>query len=201
MKNALIINTNEQIQVITDRIQYYIQSYIDTLEDPNDIYKTFTFSGLLSYIAYNVFRNTNKQSDYDGSSIIDYNDISTLENIWNIYKYICARYNKSYSLQSFSLFTGIHYESIKNWKNNANDSRHSIVNKWFSECESMLLDRTVNDNSVGSLFVLKALYSYRDNDNNTNIYIDNSTNRLTAEQIADKYGSISKPDALPELDS
>ena len=199
MDNLLIVNTDNSLQVLQDKILYYIDAYINNLHDPNDIYKAFTFSGMLSYIADNVFKNHNKKYQSDNSSVIDCNDIATLSNVWSIYKYICGMYNKTISLQSFCLMTSICYDSVMNWKANSNDIRYKLVNTWYREEEAIVRDKAVNDNSIGSFFILKSCHNYTENNNI--IITDGSAARLTAEQIASKYGSLTMPDALPELDN
>lgn len=198
MDNLLVVNTDNALQVLQDKILYHIDAYINNLHNPDDIYKTFTFNGLLSYIGYHVFKNHNKQYHGEQNSIIDYSDIDTLNNIWNLYKYISGLYDKTINLQSFSVFTCIHYESIKQWKNDKNDIRYNIVNQWFNECESVLVNRVSQDNSIGSIFLLKSIHGM--NENNSLIITDGSTARMTAEQIANKYGSLTMPDTLPIID-
>ena len=66
------------------------------------------------------------------------------------------------------------------------NNKYTVTSKkWLSECESALYDNAINNNSIGSIFGLKANYGYRDN------YVINVTEdskqEKTVEEIEQDY--------------
>ena len=72
--DVLEINDNNIYNVLSDEIDRYTELYINSLVNPDEIYNTFTFQGLLNYIKSNVFR-VSFDRDYKRHSVIDYNII------------------------------------------------------------------------------------------------------------------------------
>ena len=103
-------------------------------------------------------------------------------------------------LQFCTEFVGIdntHLTDVKNGFYRSNDSRvnpeHTqIVKKWFSVCESRLASRTLETNSIGSMFILKSKYNWIESKQQIEI-INGSSQQATPEQIAQKYKDLEKP--------
>ena len=83
------------------------------------------------------------------------------------------------------------------WKQNK-DNRYQFIIDCEKDTESVVKERVVNDNSIGSLFVLKSVYGYSESPQT--VIIDNSAARQTPEQIALKYGTNPALDSMPVLD-
>jgi len=187
-----------EIEVYENQIDYYSREYIDTLEDSKDIYTSSVFTGMIKYIYNRVFKpNRNNNDNKRSISIVNYDDIELLDNLFNIYTSLCYRYKKKPTVLNFCIMVGISNTTVNDWHHrrtrNSNPAIYQTVQKWFSECESALLDGAIESNSIGCIFALKANYGYSDN-SPQRLIIDNGSGSLSAEQIAEKY----KETALPE---
>lgn len=146
-------------EVYEDKIKYYADEYINTLDDPDSINNNPSlFTGMIKYIYKRLFKYNPVNND----------NITVLDDIWGIYTELCYKYNKRPTLLNFSLLVGISNDTFNAWKNGeyragegGASSAHSLtVKKWLKECESSLVDGATERNSVGCIFALKANYGY-----------------------------------------
>lgn len=148
----------------------------------------------------NVFRNG---LDYKLQGIRPvYDDIRTIDNIFNIYIDLVYRYkwNNRPSITEFSIITGISRITIRKWLDGdidnyilqsvSDDKRKHItseyavtVQKWQSICEQSLVDG--NGEMIKEIFLLKAVHGMRDNNNDI--------------QITVNHKAIVDADTLPDL--
>lgn len=149
------------LEIYESNIQYYADEYINTeLNNPDDIYNSSLFTGMIKYINKAVFKN-NKP---------DTANIELLDQIWEIYTSLCYKYKKRPTILNFSLMVGIDNDTFQTWKNgeyragmgNATSPHSATVKKWMRECESSLVDGATEQNSIGCIFALKANYGYRE---------------------------------------
>lgn len=175
-------NNNQTIEIYESDIYVYVDDYLDTLKDRDDIYNNGSlFTGMCKYIYKHVFKN-NKP---------DYDNIGLLDNIWDVYTTLCYQYGKRPSLLNFSLFTGIDNTTFTTWASGqyrsngqGTQSIHSrTVRKWQKECESSLADGATEKNSIGCIFALKANYGWTEQPQRIEI-VGNNTPQLTETEIA-----------------
>lgn len=153
------VKAENGVEVYEDKIKYYADEYINTLDDPDSINNNPSlFTGMIKYIYKRLFKYNPVNND----------DITVLDDIWGIYTELCYKYNKRPTLLNFSLMVGVSNDTFNAWKNgeyrrgeNGASSEHSLtVKKWLKECESSLVDGATERNSVGCIFALKANYGY-----------------------------------------
>ena len=198
MGNA--VKAGNGAEIYETKIHYFADEYINTLSDPDGINNNPSlFTGMIKYIYKRLFKNNPVNND----------DISVLDNIFDIYTELCYRYNKRPTLLNFSLLVGISNDTFNAWKNGeyragegGASSAHSLtVKKWLKECESSLVDGATERNSVGCIFALKANYGYTETPQRIEITGAN-TPALSQEdirQIADQARKESIPELLDSL--
>lgn len=187
-------------EIYETKIHYFADEYINTLSDPESINNNPSlFTGMIKYIYKHLFKNNPVNND----------DISVLDNIFDIYTELCYRYNKRPTLLNFSLLVGISNDTFNAWKNGeyragegGTSSAHSLtVKKWLKECESSLVDGATERNSVGCIFALKANYGYTETPQRIEITGAN-TPALSQEdirQIAEQATKTSTAELIGEL--
>lgn len=193
---ANTVRAENGAEVYEDKIKYYADEYINTLDDPDSINNNPSlFTGMIKYIYKRLFKYNPVNND----------DITVLDDIWGIYTELCYKYNKRPTLLNFSLMVGVSNDTFNAWKNGeyragegGASSAHSLtVKKWLKECESSLVDGATERNSVGCIFALKANYGYTETPQRIEITGAN-TPALSQEdirQIADQ----ARKESIPEL--
>lgn len=197
---ANTVRAENGVEVYEDKIKYYADEYINTLDDPDSINNNPSlFTGMIKYIYKRLFKYNPVNND----------DITVLDDIWGIYTELCYKYNKRPTLLNFSLMVGVSNDTFNAWKNGeyragegGASSAHSLtVKKWLKECESSLVDGATERNSVGCIFALKANYGYTETPQRIEITGAN-TPALSQEdirQIADQARKESLPELLDSL--
>lgn len=183
------------INILKSDIEIYISDYIDGLPVPDLIYENKgigLFKGLLIYLYEKLFKPpAGVKLKHNNKSIIDYSNIDLLYDVYNVFKNICFRYNKPITLHNFALFSGIPYQTLYSWNNNnyegINVNGITIKHKYFidtilDDYEGCLLDNSIVNNSIGSIFALKSTRGY--NDGPKNVIINNTIAGPDPEQIA-----------------
>ncbi|MCR4751653.1 MAG: hypothetical protein K5852_05085 [Eubacterium sp.] len=205
------IRADNGAQVYEHRIYEIVDQYLDGAltdaeRDEPKIDSTL-FTGLLHRIYTAIFKPSltnkpiNTYQNVRQNSILDYNDIGTLDHLFDIYCDLCAKYRMCPSLLQFGSMIGLSKETINDFINGTthNQTAHRQTAKhWKSVCESALENRAVMSNSIGAIFGLKAAHGWRENDP-VNEPMINTGVRLTPEQIAEKYKDIPKPE-IPVLE-
>ena len=194
MANAVMAENG--VEVYEDKIKYYADEYINTLDDPDNINNNPSlFTGMIKYIYKRLFKYNPVNND----------DITVLDDIWGIYTELCYKYNKRPTLLNFSLMVGVSNDTFNAWKNgeyragkDGASSAHSLtVKKWLKECESSLVDGATERNSVGCIFALKANYGYTETPQRIEITGANAPalSQEDIRQIADQ----ARKESIPEL--
>ena len=187
-------------EIYETKIHYFADEYINTLSDPESINNNPSlFTGMIKYIYKYLFKNNPVNND----------DITVLDNIFDVYTELCYRYNKRPTLLNFSLLVGISNDTFNAWKNGeyragegGASSAHSLtVKKWLKECESSLVDGATERNSVGCIFALKANYGYTETPQRIEITGANAPalSQEDIRQIADQARKESIPELLDSL--
>ena len=209
MGNA--VKAENGAEVYEDKIYYYADEYINTLDDPESINNNPSlFTGMVKYIYKHMFKpKRNDKVLYNSNSVLDTGDIELLNNIWDIYTDLCYRYNKRPTLLNFSLLVGIGNDVFNSWirgeyragENGASSPHCQTAKKWKAECESSLVDGATERNSVGCIFALKANYGYTETPQRIEITGANAPalSQEDIRQIADQARKESIPELLDSL--
>lgn len=192
-----IVLTYNDIEVYQSEIDILCDDYINTLHDPNMIYKSAVFSGLLNYIYQNKLQYIIPKT-YN-------NDYVLLDSIFEgIYINLCTRFNIVPNIIQFTVLCHIDVSLMTELKagmykdgSRVKPETTKTVKKWYSTCESMLLSKATNESSIGSIFALKANYGYQEQPQKLEI-VSNGT-QATPEQIAEKYKGVERPE-IPVLE-
>lgn len=107
------------------------------------------------YIYKHLFRPEIGQL-YNKNSLIDYNDIELLNIIASKFIDICALFNKSMGLVSFSLFTGINTDTLRLWttpEGKAASPGHYAICKAIQENNKNMLISKLKDSTLGAVAV------------------------------------------------
>lgn len=196
---ANTVRAENGAEVYEDKIKYYADEYINTLDDPESINNNPSlFTGMIKYIYKRLFKYNPVNND----------NITVLDDIWGIYTELCYKYNKRPTLLNFSLMVGVSNDTFNAWKNGeyragegGASSAHSLtVKKWLKECESSLVDGATERNSVGCIFALKANYGYTETPQRIEV-IGGQIPDQTAADIAARHriSQIDKPELPEEL--
>lgn len=192
-KNTEVIDGS--IEVYTDKIYQYADEYISNLDNENDIYTSSVFTGMLKYIYNNLFKPDRKMH-YNAYTNLDINNIYLLDNIWSIYTQLAYKYKKRPTILNYCILIGLDMNTINNWytgkSRNSNLEYFRTTKRWYSECESALLDGAIENNSVGCIFALKANYGYRETAPAPAEVISGPTQ--TPEEIAQKHVNAQLPE-------
>lgn len=205
------IRAENGAEVYENKINQYADEYINALSDPESINNNPSlFTGMIKYIYKYLFKPGKKDKVLSNSnSNLDLSNIDLLNDIWGIYTDLCYRYNKRPTILNFSLMIGIDNTTILSWKDGeyrsggegASSERSRTVKKWYSECESSLLDGATERNSVGCIFALKANYGYTETPQRIEITGSGAPalSQNDIKQIADMATNDSIPDMIEAL--
>jgi len=190
-----VILTYENIELYKSEIDILCNDYISELNDENMIYKSTVFSGMLNHIYNNKLKFIIPDTYNNNYALLD--DI-----FHNVYIYLCSKYNICPSIIQFCVLCHIDrttiayiHKGVYSDGSKVKKITFDTIEKWYSTCESMLLSKAQNENSIGSIFALKANYKYRDNDSVQLLQIDTS-NIPDASAIMEKYRDVKKPELI-----
>ena len=202
---ANTVRAENGAEIYETKIHYFADEYINTLNNPESINNNPSlFTGMIKYIYKYLFKPGKKDKVLSNSnSNLDLSDIDLLDNIWSIYTELCYKYSKRPTILNFSLMIGVDNTTILSWKDGeyrsggegASSERSRTVKKWYSECESSLVDGATERNSVGCIFALKANYGYTETPQRIEV-IGGQIPDQTAADIAarHKIGQAERPE-------
>lgn len=138
------------IEVYQNDIYRLVDEYIDTELDGDTESVADNFVSMIFYIADNIQKPSN-------------DNIELLDNIFNIYVRICAKYKVLPTLEVFSFLVGIDRNTFTDWsmgRYRVSTTHGSTVKKWFNICKSFTLNRLHNQAGTNSnlIFIAKAAY-------------------------------------------
>lgn len=147
------ITTVDGVEVYTSQITEIADRYIDDLEDKESIYDYTVFTDMLLSISDNM------------TPLRNYNDITVLDNLFNIYKRLCSKYRVLPTLYDFSMMINIDPSTITSWINGdyrgGPTSAHSkTAKKWKQYCAGRLASNLSNSKGTDAnkIFIAKAAY-------------------------------------------
>ena len=97
--------------------------------------------------------------------------------------------------------TGINDDTFNSWRTGevrASSGHSAAVKRWKKECELALADRTSEQNSVGSMFLLKSCYGYSEQQT-VNIVDQTGLPKESRAEIAKKYAEHQQLPQKPDL--
>lgn len=203
------IKSTDGIEVYEDKIKYYADEYISTLDDPESINNNPSlFTGMIKYIYKHLFKPGKRDKVLSNSnSNLDLSDIDLLDNMWSIYTELCYKYSKRPTILNFSLMIGVDNTTIDSWRRGecrdegmgVNSPRSQTVKKWLKECESSLVDGATERNSVGCIFALKANYGYTETPQRVEIVNGQAPEQIAADIAARHMIGTDHAPELPQL--
>lgn len=184
-------NDNNKPEKVKHDIDFYsdqIQMIVDA-KSPEELKlingSAPRFNGLLSEIYSRLFRpevmENNKQSN------LDYNDIDLINKIFSIYSALAGRFGMYVSILSFCAMTGLEKETVSRWASEtSNLHRQQIVKKWSELSENNMVSAVQNHNSIGNMFLLKAVHGYNDQPiQRVEVYTPD--NKELSQEVINKY--------------
>lgn len=181
------VTTVDGIEVYTNQITEIADRYIADLEDIDSIYTYEVFTDLLLYISDNM------------TPLNNYNDITVLDNLFNIYKRLCSKYRVLPTLYDFSMMINIDPSTITRWMNGETrgglTSEHcKTAKKWKQYCAGRLASNLSNSKGTDAnkIFIAKAAYGMAETKAVEQEQITGA--RKTVEQIAQDIGADELPD-------
>lgn len=181
------VTTENGIEVYTSQITEIADRYIADLEDIDSIYTYEVFTDLLLYISDNM------------TPLNNYNDITVLDNLFNIYKRLCSKYRVLPTLYDFSMMINIDPSTITRWMNGETrgglTSEHcKTAKKWKQYCAGRLASNLSNSKGTDAnkIFIAKAAYGMAETKAVEQEQITGA--RKTVEQIAQDIGVDELPD-------
>lgn len=145
-----VIKSEVGIEVYQNDIYRLVDEYINTELDGDTESVGDNFVSMIFYIADNIQKPSN-------------DNIELLDNLFNIYVRICAKYKVLPTLEVFSFLVGIDRNTFTDWsmgRYRVNTAHGSTVKKWFNTCKSFTLNRLHNQAGTNSnlIFIAKAAY-------------------------------------------
>mgnify|MGYP000867811203 FL=1 len=176
------ITTVDGVEVYTSQITEIADRYISDLEDKESIYVYTVFTDMLLSISDNM------------TPLNNYNDITVLDNLFNIYKRLCSKYRVLPTLYDFSMMINIDPSTITSWINGdyrgGPTSPHSkTAKKWKQYCAGRLASNLSNSKGTDAnkIFIAKAAYGMAETKAVEQEQITGA--RKTVEQIAQDIGA------------
>lgn len=181
------VTTVDGTEVYTSQITEIADRYIADLEDIDSIYTYEVFTDLLLYISDNM------------TPLNNYDDITVLDNLFNIYKRLCSKYRVLPTLYDFSMMINIDPSTITRWMNGETrgglTSEHcKTAKKWKQYCAGRLASNLSNSKGTDAnkIFIAKAAYGMAETKAVEQEQITGA--RKTVEQIAQDIGADELPD-------
>lgn len=181
------VTTVDGIEVYTNQITEIADRYIADLEDIDSIYTYEVFTDLLLYISDNM------------TPLNNYDDITVLDNLFNIYRRLCSKYRVLPTLYDFSMMINIDPSTITRWMNGETrgglTSEHcKTAKKWKQYCAGRLASNLSNSKGTDAnkIFIAKAAYGMAETKAVEQEQITGA--RKTVEQIAQDIGADELPD-------
>lgn len=181
------VTTVDGVEVYTSQIAEIADRYIADLEDIDSIYTYEVFTDLLLYISDNM------------TPLNNYDDITVLDNLFNIYKRLCSKYRVLPTLYDFSMMINIDPSTITRWMNGETrgglTSEHcKTAKKWKQYCAGRLASNLSNSKGTDAnkIFIAKAAYGMAETKAVEQGRITGATK--TVKQIAKEIGADELPD-------
>ena len=202
--------------ILQAELTIYEADYIDTLPEAvaDLIYKpggTNLYRGLLNAlraVLYKHFKDVTKKRANSKSPLTSA-DPDALYILYDYYKSIAYKYNKTVMIEDFSMFTGISLDTFISWYksdhaidiniNGITQKHTSLISYIMNEQKSNIYSNIVQSNAVGSISYSKAIYGYNENDKKAEsgpVIV-----ALPADHIAERIAALGGPDRQKMIDN
>lgn len=206
VETALVKANN--ISIYESDIVNVMENYITSLPNEDMIYKSAVFTGLLDSIYKRLLKSVITNDYGINNRQYDYKVLNDI--FYNIYIPLCYRFDITPTVIAFCVLCNVSNKTISEIHNHGfysdnkvNKAITEIIEKWYQVCESGLLNRAISSNSIGSIFALKSVYQYSDQQT---IRLETSINdsHETAAEISAKHSNAmipQKPDLSDNLNA
>lgn len=197
-----ILVRSEKGFIVWDDIETAINEYKLKLPNPDFLYtKSITFEGLIRYLYHRVISPIIPKSHRHDYKLLD--DIFN-----NIYVPLCNIYGFQLNVLLFCLLCDININNINaigqgrnvNGDPVSNRELTAYIEKWKAACESGLYSNVSNHSSIGSMFLLKSVYGYQEQQT-IRIETDSSAPRIDTKQLQTLAQSDQEPQQITENSS
>ena len=195
-------------EVYRNRIEEAKAEYIDYIGDESELENTDVFNGLIDFINMRVFTADKRTREYKENAYqktqnnaLNYQDADNIYALWCMYKMICSKYHKTYTVQQFCSMAAISKTTFSDWQHGAaraaTNAHANLAKKISQDAEGATLGKALNGNSVSAMFVLKAGFGWREDQR---IMIETAAERHESPaEIAARYASAELPER-PDLE-
>jgi len=160
------IKVSENVSIYINDIWILCDEYINSLDNPDMIYKSSIFRGMLDYIYRHGLKDIYLYNPKKSNTL----NYDLLDNIFfEIYLPIVYKYNAIPSILGFSTMLRIDSENLSYVRKGVyqdgsmvNKHNSEVVKKWYSVSESSLYDKAVQENGIGAIFGLKAGFGWKE---------------------------------------
>ena len=196
--NDNVICTYNGIDIFKSDIEVLCSEYESQYDNDIDILNnTVFFTGLMVFIQQRLFkpiRNKEFRHDY----------IALDKLFYSVYIPLSVRYRRTPTIQNFCVMVGIGNQNLSaalagSWPDGSkvNPEICETVKNWYQTIESALASKAIDTNGIGSIFALKANFSWRETTPEPP-QLDQVT-QSTPEQIQERYKDAKRPE-LPSLE-
>ena len=202
VERELIKSENDDIIIYNSDISMLEDEYIESLYNPEMIFKVSVFNGLLNLIHERLLKDLIRLNNSNKINYSICNDI-----FYKIYLPLCNKYAIIPNIMQFSAYllriSKSHITDIRNGYYRTNEAEVTklttqIIKNWYDSCESSMVSSVANTNSIGCMFLLKAVYNYSDQAP-IQLEVSQIEAHDTPEQIAARHKSAFIPEK-PDTD-
>lgn len=173
------VKTQSGVDVYLHDIYYYADEYVEKEHKKDEDKVADYFVDMVFYIADRIKKPNN-------------DDIDLLDQIFDIYVRLCAKYRVLPTLEVFGFLVKINNSTFSDWMKGeyrASSPHSQTVKKWKEICKSMVIYRLHNQYGTNSnlIFTAKAAYGLVETMPTPTIN-PHQIPEQTSEQIGAKYG-------------
>ena len=161
--------------------------YLSKLHNADDIYKPNVFNGLIYYVYSTCICGL-----HNNFTPLDITDIPTLYTLWNYYVDMCSTYDKTLTVIQFCVLLGVHESTLYKWcsanNKSARKEHNSFAKTVIQACKGATLGRTIDQNSIGAMFAMKAIFGV--NEQNTTVFEVRNTSGTSESIKKDRVSDV-----------
>ena len=193
MNDNNIICTYNGIEIYRSDIDILCSEYESQYDNSEEVLSnTVFFTGLMVFIQQRLFKPIT-----DIKYTNDYNALDKL--FYSVFIPLSVKYRRTPTIQNFcvmvnisnsllsEILTGTYRDGSK-----VNSDTYKTIKKWYQTVESALASKAIDTNGIGSIFALKANFSWREAAPEPPAA--ELTAQATPEQIAERYKDAKKPE-------
>lgn len=150
-----------EVEGLVEEIVYYASDEADEFIDENGRLDSTSFAYMIMQV-----RNKYGFSLKGINQTFDFNQdvVDRFECLLKAYFRLCAKYKHSAEKTGFYYMCGISKSTVSEWRTgehqNVTMSASNLVQNIDSIFESVLVGKVIDENSIGSMFLLKSQYDY-----------------------------------------